>query len=56
MRERHAEEAQLLADDGEDEVGVLRGQEREPLLRAHACSPSRTSRPEPIAICDWMTW
>ena len=33
-REQHADEAELLADDGEDEVGVLRRQEREALLRA----------------------
>ena len=32
-RDRHADEAELLADHREDEVGVLLREEREPLLR-----------------------
>ena len=46
QRERHgdADEPELLADDGEDEVGVLLRQKRESLLRAVADSPGRTIR------------
>ena len=33
--DRDADEAQFLAHNREDEVGVLRGQERQPLLRPH---------------------
>ena len=34
QRDRHADEAELLADHGEDEVGVLLGEKCEALLRA----------------------
>src|SRR6185437_3229950 len=34
QRDRHAEQAELFADDGEDEVGVLLGKECESLLRS----------------------
>src|SRR4029450_2493854 len=47
QRERHADEPELFTDHGEYEIGVLRGQECEPLLRAE-----RIAFPEPPAGPD----
>ncbi len=56
QRERHADEPELLADDGEDEVGVLLGEEREPLLRALREALARTSRPTRSRSATAATW
>ena len=45
----HAEQSELLAHDGENEIGVAFRQVFELRLRA---LPNRP--PEPIAILDWM--
>ncbi len=34
-QQHQAEKAELLADDGQDEIGLLLGQEVEPALRPH---------------------
>ena len=46
-RDQYADEAELLADDREDEVRVLLGKKREPLLRAvQIAAPEPTARPD----------
>ena len=57
-RDQHrgrADESDLLADDGEDEIVVGLGQE-EQLLNAVARVRGRTQPPEPIAIFDCVSW
>ena len=51
--DRRADEAQLLADDGEDEVRVRLGQVEE-LLPRLADARARSSPPLPSASHDWM--
>ena len=50
-----ADEAQLLGQHGEGEVGVLLGQEAE-LGLAAVQKPLPQKPPEPSAILDWMMW
>ena len=54
MTSQRAEQAQLLADDREDEVGVCRGRNR------HLADPHRTRRRSShrvwSAISDCVTW
>ena len=50
-----ADQAELLADDGEDEVGVGVGQEA-PLGPAGAEARRRSSPPEARPTSDWMVW
>ena len=53
---RHrADDAELLADHREDEVGVGVGQ-RPPLDSRPLPRPSPTRCPEPSPISDWVTW
>ena len=50
-----ADQAELLGEDGEDEVGVRSG-----MKSRWACVPSSqplpSKPPEPTAIVDWMMW
>ena len=54
-RHDHADEAELLADDREDEIGVLLRQEGQPLLGALGVAVA-----EPAARADrhldWIAW
>jgi hypothetical protein len=52
--ERAAEQAELLADDGEDEVGVR--VREEPPLRPARAEPDPGPPPLPSAMSDWVTW
>ena len=52
---RGADEAVALADHGEDEVGVVLGQEVQ-AWSASPASPRPVFWPAPIAIRDWFCW
>ena len=57
VEEQQAEDAghaELLADDGEDEVGVRLGQVEDLLDRLAEPAPKRP--PEPSAIWPWTDW
>ena len=56
QHERGAGEAVRLAHHGEDEVGVVLGQEVELRLRRVRRRPRPVFWPEPIAIFDWLSW
>ena len=52
---RRTHEAELLADDGEDEVGVVVGHVGEGGLRALK-EPATVGATDPMAIVDWRVW
>ena len=53
-RAEDADESELLADDGGDEVGVRLGQVED--LQALAEAEPRHVSPEPKLITDWNGW
>ena len=54
-QDRAADEAALLGERGEGEVGRVLGEVVEPRLARARSTPRPVSPPEPTAVIDWLT-